>query len=113
MSDINRRYPNLRLSGTPDRLGRVQKQIRRAFSSGGKPLGISALLRWCYPRASKFKPWHRTNVHRAVAKVAKPIRRHRRGNEWVPFDPRHPGVIENSRGAECVLHTLSARNPRR
>ncbi len=39
MNDTNRRYPNLRLSGTPDRLGRMQKQIRRAFiASGGKPL---------------------------------------------------------------------------
>ena len=45
---------------TPDRIGRVQLQIRRALiASGGKPLGMSDLLPRCYPKVKKFKEWHR------------------------------------------------------
>ncbi len=83
MSDTNSRYPNLRLSGTPDRLGRVQKQ--RAFiASGGKPLRMADLLPRSYPRATTFKKWHRTNVHSAVVKVAVRISKTGRGLECAP-----------------------------
>ena len=77
------RRENLLPGGKPDRLGRVQKQIKRAFiASGGKPLRIADLLPRCYPAVRGFKLWHRTNVHRAIDKVARPIGRDGKGVIW-------------------------------
>ena len=70
---------------TKRRVGRIQRQIRRAFiASGGRPLRIAVLLPWCYPRLSVFKPWHRTNVHRAARRFAIRVGKHGRANIWGP-----------------------------
>jgi hypothetical protein len=37
--------------GKPDRIGRVQRQVKRAFIAKGSPLRIGSLLAHCYPRA--------------------------------------------------------------
>ena len=71
---------------TPDRIGRVQLQIRRALiASGGKPLGMSDLLPRCYPRVKKFKEWHRWNIRRAAPKVAARIGKERGRVIWGPL----------------------------
>ena len=59
--------PRLLKRGKPDRIGRVQRQILRAFIvSDGQPLLISDLLARCYPRVEYFKKWHRNGVHAAL-----------------------------------------------
>ena len=67
------------------RIGRIQRQVRRAFiASRARPLMIGDLLRHCYPRIAKHKTWHRWNVHRAAGKFAVLLSRDRRGNVWGP-----------------------------
>jgi hypothetical protein len=52
-------------------VGRVQRQVRRAFvASNGRPLQIGDLLARCYPGTTDHPVWHRTNVHRALPKFA-------------------------------------------
>ena len=52
-------------------VGRVQRQVRRAFIAGdGRPLQIGNLLARCYPGTTDHPVWHRTNVHRALPKFA-------------------------------------------
>jgi hypothetical protein len=52
-------------------VGRVQRQVRRAFiASDGRPLQIGDLLARCYPGTTDHPVWHRTNVHRALPKFA-------------------------------------------
>jgi hypothetical protein len=55
------------------RLGRVQRQIRRALIGLGRPLRIRDLLKWVYPHVVEFQSWHRTNIHRAITRVARPV----------------------------------------
>jgi hypothetical protein len=65
------RRPWLLNRGKPDRIGRVQRQILRAFiASNGQPLLISDLLPRCYPRAKRFEKWHRNGVHAALRRFA-------------------------------------------
>jgi hypothetical protein len=66
------------------RIGRVQRQIRRCLIALGSAR-IRDLLKWCYPSALEFQPWHRTNIHRAASKVAA-VKRGCRGrpNLWLP-----------------------------
>ena len=71
--------------GSPDRIGRVQLQIRQAFiASGGAPLRMRDLLPRCYPRADRYKDWHRWNVRRAALTVAIQIGRDGKGVIWAP-----------------------------
>jgi hypothetical protein len=73
--------------GSPDRIGRVQLQIRRALiASDGKPLQMSDLLPRCYPREKKFKEWHRWNIRRAAPKVAKRIGMDGQRIIWGPLE---------------------------
>lgn len=66
--------PWLLTAGTSDRVGRVQRQVRRAFvSSNGRPLTIGQLLPACYPRATTHPRWHNWNIRRALPKVAEPL----------------------------------------
>ena len=55
------------------RLGRVQRQIYRCLIALGRPVKIRDLLKWCYPHAVEFQPWHRTNINRAISRVARPV----------------------------------------
>ncbi len=84
-------------------IGRVQRQVRRAFiASAGEPLRIGQLLRWCYPRQARFKRWHRNSVRRAARRFAQPIDRDSRGVVWAPLPAlaalvaRHGGGLKNS-----------------
>lgn len=64
------------------KIGRVQRQVRRAFiASGGRPLPTPEVARRCYPRAVKLEHWQRKNVRRALWKFAVPIGRGRQGRE--------------------------------
>ena len=80
-----RRMANLLAGGTSYQRGRVQRQIERAFIANDyKPLRISALLPWCYPAETTYRNWHRTNVHRAVGKVAVRVSKDGKGVMWRP-----------------------------
>jgi hypothetical protein len=52
-----------------NRMGRVQRQVKRALIALGSAR-IQDLLEWAYPQLTSYLPWHRTNVHRAASKVA-------------------------------------------
>lgn len=69
------------------RLGRLQRQCRRSLIALGS-VRIKDLLAWCYPHALEFQPWHRTNVHRAIVRVARPVgkTRARHATTWVLRD---------------------------
>jgi hypothetical protein len=70
------------------RIGRVQRQVRRALIAKGAPVSIQDLLAWCYPAAKQHPRWHRTNVHRALPRWAISLGRipNRRGRPslWAP-----------------------------
>lgn len=58
------------------REGRVARQVRRAFvANSGRPLLMSEIWPWAYPRIKQAKHWHRWSVRRALLKIAKPIGR--------------------------------------
>jgi hypothetical protein len=89
MSNIRR--PWLLNGGKPDRVGRVQTQIRRAFiASGGRPLKIRDLLVYCYPAAIKHPRWRRWKIHCALPKFGVPLGRistkQGRPMLWAPKD---------------------------
>ena len=67
------------------RVGRVERQVRRAFIAGkGRPLTTIDLMRWAFPRATRYEPWRYWSVHRAAKKFAIKVRRWDKGNLWVP-----------------------------
>ena len=52
-----------RLNAGKPRLGRVQRQVRRAFvAAGAQPLTIAELLPFCFPRADSYARWMRWSV---------------------------------------------------
>lgn len=68
------------------RVGRIQRQIRRAFiAHGGSPLNIGQFLEWAYPASERHPIWHRTNVHRALRRFAVSLGR-------IPDRPGRPCV---------------------
>ena len=80
-----------------DRVGRVQRQVRRAFIvADGKPLCIADLLPRCYPRARQYTVWQRWCVHRALRKYGQRIGRSKTGRGcpivWLPSDYRTEGT---------------------
>ena len=67
------------------RVGRVERQVRRAFiASHGQPLLTADLMHWAFPRATRYEPWRYWSVHRAAKKFAIKVRRWDKGNLWVP-----------------------------
>jgi hypothetical protein len=51
--------------------GRVHRQIRRCLIvHGGKPVTITDLLNYCYPRSRKHPAWRRKSIHRALPRYA-------------------------------------------
>jgi hypothetical protein len=75
------------------RMGRVQLQCWRCLVGLGRPVKIRDLLKWCYPKAIEFQPWHRTNVHRAIIRVARPVgkTRERHGTTWALRETKTQG----------------------
>jgi len=67
------------------RVGRIQRQVRRALVAKSSPVSIQDLLEWCYPATKQHPRWHRTNVHRALPRWAISLER-----------------IPNERGRPCV-----------
>lgn len=64
-------------AGKPDRVGRVQRQIRRALlAADGRPVSIGELLPRCYPRSTKYTRWQRWSIHRALPRFAVPLGRY-------------------------------------
>jgi hypothetical protein len=54
-----------------NRVGRIQKQIRRAFiASSGRPLLTIDLLEYGYPRVDHYERWHYVSIYRAASKFA-------------------------------------------
>ena len=54
-----------------NRVGRIQRQIKRAFVvSGGQHLLTIDLLEHAYPRVTHYEPWHYVSVYRAATKFA-------------------------------------------
>ena len=50
----------------PDRVGRVQRQVRRALiAGGGRPVPFGVLAHWCYPRVRELG-WRRWSIYRAL-----------------------------------------------
>jgi hypothetical protein len=83
------RRPWLLKSGKPQRIGKIQNRIRRAFvANNGRPLKIRELLSCCYPRTCKPPRWCRWSIHKALAKFGVPLGRaaHEQGRPmvWVP-----------------------------
>jgi hypothetical protein len=67
------------------RIGRVERQIRRAFiASDGRPLLTIDLMRWVFPRVSHYEAWRYWSVHRAATKCAVKVGRCGKGNLWQP-----------------------------
>ena len=68
------------------RVGKVRRGVRRALvASQGAPLLTRDLLRWCYPRASRFKQDHYRALHHAAPTFAVKLRRSPigRGRPWL------------------------------
>ena len=71
------------------RVGRVQRQIQRAFiASNGQPVSTSTLIRWCFPKLKTLPSWHYKSIRVAAARFAKRIGRSETGSGraylWVP-----------------------------
>jgi hypothetical protein len=69
------------------RVGRVQRQIKRAFiASNGQPLTSTELLRWCWPR--ERRRWHYKELMVAASRFARRIGRSQTGSGraylWAP-----------------------------
>jgi hypothetical protein len=65
----------LEIAGKP-KVGRVQRQIRRAFiASAGRPLSVADLLPHCFPAAASYARWMRWSVYRAAPKFAESLGR--------------------------------------
>ena len=79
------RLARLAIAARLPRVGRLKRQIRRAFiANAGKPLSTSQLLHWCYARHRRHTHWQSYNVRRAVAGLAEPLYQRRcRGMPWV------------------------------
>jgi hypothetical protein len=92
----------------PNRIGRIQRQVRRLFiGNGGKPVRMAELLRHCYPRLARFEHWHRTNVRRAAKRYAVPIDRDGRGVVYGPS----PELLRLIRPSECAGRVHASRSP--
>lgn len=64
-------FPN---GAVPGRVGRVQRQVFRAFIvSNGRPRTTGQLIRYCYPRLTRFEHWHYNGVKRAAQRFAMQI----------------------------------------
>jgi hypothetical protein len=52
-------------------IGRLQRQIRRAFiAAGGMPVRTRQLLRWCYPHLNRFERRHRVSMYQVAPRFA-------------------------------------------
>jgi hypothetical protein len=71
-------------------VGRVQRQVRRAFiASNGRALTTAQLARWCYARGGRLQPWHYRNIKQAARRWAIQIDRCRGGRgHAVTWQPR-------------------------
>ena len=63
-------------------LGRVQRQITRAFIAKPSELTTAQLFEWCYPRCDKIERKHRVAIVRAAKIVAERVRRDPGGVVW-------------------------------
>jgi hypothetical protein len=73
-------------TGSPFRVGRIQRQIKRAFIALGSPLTTSALMRRCYPRGYHHTDsWRYTEVRLAASRFAVRIGRSKtgKGRPWL------------------------------
>ncbi len=77
------------IGGKPDRIGRVQCQIRRAFvAADGKPLRIGDLLPRCFPGVDCYARWMRKSIHRALPKFGVSLGRTSRQGRPILWAPK-------------------------
>ena len=67
------RHGNPLIGGRYHRIGRVQRQCRRALIAHGTAT-IRDLLSWCYPKSRSYSRWQRKSVLRAIRKFGLPAR---------------------------------------
>lgn len=66
-------------------VGKVQRGVRRALiASEGAPLRTAGLLRWCYPRLTKFEHKHYRALYHAAPKFAVKLGKDGRAIIWGP-----------------------------
>jgi hypothetical protein len=53
-----------------DRVGKLQRQIRRALIAADRPLLTIDLLEYGFPRLDRYRHWHYKSVYRAARKFA-------------------------------------------
>jgi hypothetical protein len=57
-----------------NRIGRVQRRIRRAFiASEGRPLLTIDLLEHAYPRVDRYQRWHYKTIYKSAEKAAERV----------------------------------------
>jgi hypothetical protein len=80
------RRGNPHLKPPKSRIGRVQRQIERAFIiSDGKPLSTNKLMEWAYPRLRKPYHWCYRQLWQAAERFAVRIGRSKtgKGRPWL------------------------------
>src|SRR5215472_3103108 len=71
------------------RIGHVQRQVRRCFvAAGGRPLTTGELIRWTYPRQTKFESWQYAQARLSAERWAVRVGTAGRGAAilWSPND---------------------------
>jgi hypothetical protein len=53
-----------------NRIGRVQRAVRRALIAAERPVCTGEIMRWAFPRLDRYEPWRYWSVHRAASKFA-------------------------------------------
>jgi hypothetical protein len=67
------------------RVGRVQRAVRRALiAAGGQPVPTRELMRWCWPRASRYRNWDYCTVRRAAERWCVRVGNVGRAVLWAP-----------------------------
>jgi hypothetical protein len=64
--------------------GRFRQRAERCFIALGGEAATGALVRWIWPRRSRYRPWHYERARRAAAELADPVARGPgRGRPWL------------------------------
>jgi hypothetical protein len=81
----------------PDRVGRRQKQVRRALLAAGDPaVSTAQLFEWCWPRLdpdARWPLWRWYTVTRAASRYAVPMNPRTRPLMW----RARPGAFDELR----------------
>jgi len=59
--------------------GRFRQRAERCFIALGGEAATGALVRWIWPRRSRYRPWHYERARRAAAELADVVGYQHRG----------------------------------